>query len=327
MVEVSIAVEGLFGLTWPAWKRLVRAVEDLGFAGLYLSDHFVLPEPPDYPSLDLVVALAYAAEQTARVRFGPLVAPLSYRDPVMLARQMAALDELSGGRLVLGVGAGWMEREHAMFGYDLGDVPTRMARLEEGLAVITSLLRSDGPVSYDGRFFRLRDAVLPGPRRPGGPPVLVGASGPRYGLPLVARYADVWSTQQLTPEPVRERSAELDRLLRETGRQPSDVRRTFNAPVVCGRTPAELEARVRGFRRYGDCAALSLDEVLATLREWFVPLIGTPQEVVAQIQAYEAAGIAEVTLQWCAVDDVEGLEVLAAEVLPQLASGPPAAPS
>ena len=321
MVELSIAVEGLFGMTWPAWKRLVRAVEDLGFAGLYLADHIVPPEPPDYPSLDLVVALAYAAEQTARVRFGPLVAPLSYRDPVMLARQMAALDELSGGRLVLGVGAGWMAREHAMFGYDLGDVPTRMDRLEEGLQVMTSLLRSAQPVNFSGTFFRLREAMLPGPRRPGGPPVLVGASGPRRGLPLVARYADVWNAQQLTPDQVRERSAALDRLLREAGRQPSDVRRTFNAPVVCGRTPAELEDRVRGFRRYGEWSALSLEELLATLREWFVPLIGTPEEVVAQIRAYEEAGIGEMTLQWFAVDDVEGLEVLAAEVLPQL-SGP-----
>jgi alkanesulfonate monooxygenase SsuD/methylene tetrahydromethanopterin reductase-like flavin-dependent oxidoreductase (luciferase family) len=321
MVEVSISVEGVFGLTWPAWKRLVRAVEDLGFAGLYLADHFVPPDPPDYPSLDLVVALAYAAEQTARVRFGPLVAPLSYRDPVMLARQMAALDELSGGRLVLGVGAGWMEREHAMFGYDLGDVPTRMDRLEEGLQVITRLLRTEEPVDFSGKFFRLRDAVLPGPKRPDGPPILVGASGPKRGLPLVAHYADVWNAQQLTPEQVRERSALLDGLIREAGRQPGDVRRTFNAPVVCGRTPAELEDRVRGFRRYGEWAALSLEDVLATLQEWFVPLIGTPEEVVAQIRAYEGAGIAEVTLQWFAVDDVEGLEVLAAEVLPRLASG------
>jgi alkanesulfonate monooxygenase SsuD/methylene tetrahydromethanopterin reductase-like flavin-dependent oxidoreductase (luciferase family) len=320
VVHLSISVEGLFGLTWPAWKRLVRAVEDLGFAGLYLADHVVPPRPPDYPSLELVVALAYAAEQTTRVRFGPLVAPLSYREPVMLARQMAALDELSGGRLVLGVGAGWLEREHTMFGYDLGDVPARMDRLEEGLAVITSLLRSDGPVSYDGRFFQLREAVLPGPRRPGGPPVLVGASGPRRGLPLVARYADVWNAQQLTPAQVRERSADLDRLLREAGRQPGDVRRTFNAPVVCGRTPAELEDRLRGFRRFGEWAALPLEALLATLREWLVPLIGTPDEVIAQIQAYEAAGIAEVTLQWFAVDDAEGLEVLAAEVLPRLAT-------
>jgi alkanesulfonate monooxygenase SsuD/methylene tetrahydromethanopterin reductase-like flavin-dependent oxidoreductase (luciferase family) len=181
--------------------------------------------------------------------------------------------------------------------------------LEDGLAVITRLLRSDRPVSYEGRFFRLREAVLPGPRRPGGPQVLVGASGPRRGLPLVARYADVWNAQQLTPDELRERSTALDRLLREAGRQPGDVRRTFNAPVVCGRTPAELEARVGGFRRYAGWADLPLDRLLASLREWFVPITGSPEEVVAQIRAYEAAGIAEVSLQWFGVDDLEGLEV------------------
>jgi alkanesulfonate monooxygenase SsuD/methylene tetrahydromethanopterin reductase-like flavin-dependent oxidoreductase (luciferase family) len=211
-----------------------------------------------------------------------------------------------------------MEREHDMFGYDLGDVPTRLDRLEEGLAVITSLFRSDDPVSYDGRFFRLREAALAGPRRPGGPPVMVGSSGPRRGLPMVARYADVWSAQQLTPEQLRERSAMLDRLLGEAGRHPGDVRRVLNAPVVCGRTPAELEARVQGFRRFGPAAEQPLEQLLAMLREVFVPLVGTPEEVAAQLRAYGDAGVAEVSLQWFDAADVEGLEVLAREVLPRV---------
>lgn len=319
MIEVSIAVEGVFGLTWPAWQRLVRAVEDLGFAGLYLADHLVPPEPPDYPSLELIVALTYAATQTSRVRIGSLVAPLSYRDPVLLARQMAALDALSDGRLILGVGAGWLEREHRMFGYDLGDGPQRMDRLDEGLQVITRLLRSDQPVTVTGTYFQVHDAMLPGPKRRGGPPILVGASGPRRGLPLVAQYADVWNTQNLTPEAVREHAEVLDDLIRKAGRQPEEIRRTYNAPVVCGRTPAEVEDRVRGFRRFGDWAALSLEEVLSTLREWFVPVMGTPEEVVTQITAYETVGITEITLQWFASDDLEGLEILAREVLPHLA--------
>jgi alkanesulfonate monooxygenase SsuD/methylene tetrahydromethanopterin reductase-like flavin-dependent oxidoreductase (luciferase family) len=106
MIEPSIAAEPLCGSSWPAWKRLVRAVEDLGFAGLYVSDHFVLPGPPFQPSLETIVALTYLADHTERVHIGPLVSPLSVRDPVMLARQAAALDDLSGGRMVLGVGAG-----------------------------------------------------------------------------------------------------------------------------------------------------------------------------------------------------------------------------
>jgi len=315
VVELSVSVEGVFGLAWPSWKRLVRAVEELGFAGLYLSDHFVLNDPPDYPSLELVVALAHAADHTERVRIGPMVAPLSVRDPVMLARQAAALDELSDGRLVLGVGTGWREEDHAAFGYDLGDVPTRFARLEEGLEVITRLLRSADPVSFDGRFFRLRGAVLPGPRRPGGPPVMVGGSGPKRTLPLVARFADVWNAQQLDPDGVRERSAMLDGLLREAGRSPGDVRRTMNAWVVCGRTPAEMEDRLRGYRRLGGWEDLPGDELLDVLRGWSA-IVGTPEEVVAQIQAYAAAGIAELSIQWPGVDDIEGLEVVAAEVLP-----------
>lgn len=319
MVELSIAAEGVFGLTWPAWKRLVQAAEDLGFAGLYLADHFVPPTPPDYPSLDLIVALTYLADHTRRLRFGPLVAPLSHRHPVHLARQAAALDDLSGGRMVLGVGAGWMGREHEMFGFDLGDIPTRMVRLEEGLGVLTDLLRAEAPVSFSGRFFQLRDAGLPGPRRPGGPPILVGASGPLRGLPLVARYADIWNTQGLTPQEVRNRSAKLDGLLAAAGRRPENVRRSFNAPIVCWRTPAEMDDRLRGFRRFEAFADLAPELLLSTLREWFpAPFFGAPDEIVDQIHAYEQVGVSEVTLQWFDTEDIEGLEVLAKHVLPAL---------
>src|SRR6266568_3069844 len=118
-VTLAISVEAMMGLTWPLWKRLVAEVEQLSFAGLFRSDHFTLPLPVDPDALELIVTLSYLADHTQRVHFGPLVAPLSFRDPVMLTRQATALDDLSGGRMILGVGAGWMEREHAMFGYDL----------------------------------------------------------------------------------------------------------------------------------------------------------------------------------------------------------------
>ena len=132
MVAISIDIEAQFGLNWSQWKRIVAEVEAFGFAGLYRSDHFtVYPQPPDDDALELVVSLAYLASHTQRIHFGPLVAPLSFHDPVMLARQAAALDDLSGGRFILGVGAGWGEREHTMFGYTLGDVPTRMERLAQ----------------------------------------------------------------------------------------------------------------------------------------------------------------------------------------------------
>ena len=224
MVAVSISVEGMAGLTWEHWGRLTAAVEQLGFVGLFRSDQFTLPMPVDLDSLELIVSLTYAAEHTTRVHLGSLVAPLSFRDPVMLARQAAAIDDLSGGRMVLGVGAGWMEREHEMFGYRLGDGPTRFARFAEGLEVITRLLRQDGPVSFNGRFFTLRDAVLlPRPRRPGGPPVMVGGSGREQVLALTAAYADIWNGLTVTAAEFRERSDRLDGLITDAGRRPQGV--------------------------------------------------------------------------------------------------------
>ena len=211
MIEVSISVEGQTGLTWPLWRCWVAMVEARGFSGLYRSDHFTMPDPPDEDSLECIVSLAYLADHSSGVRFGPLVAPLSFRDPVMLARQAAALDDLSGGRMILGVGTGWIEREHSLFGYELGDLQTRFARLEDGLEVITRLLKSDQPVSHEGRFYRLREAVLlPRPQREGGPPILIGGSGSKRTPELAARFADVWNGTFMRPDMFRERSAALD---------------------------------------------------------------------------------------------------------------------
>jgi F420-dependent oxidoreductase-like protein len=319
MVAVSISVEGINGLTWPRWKRLVTAVEQFGFARLFCSDHFTQPEPPDMDSLEMVVSLTYLADRTRHVHFGPLVAPLSFRDPVMLARQAAALDDLSGGRMILGVGAGWMEREHTMFGYQLGDVPTRMARLEEGLEVITRLLRSDEPVSYEGRFYQLHGAtLLPRPQRPGGPPILVGGHGPRRTLPLVARYADIWNGAWLPPETFRERSAALDDLLRAVGRQPSDIRRTIMASIFCGRDTVELEQRLGWLRRWAEFAPQPLDALIEASRTYFKAIVGPPDTVIERIRAYAAAGAEEFVFQWWDMDDIEGLEVLAQEVMPHV---------
>src|SRR6266566_7728192 len=143
MTEISIMIEGQMGLTWPRWKRLVSEVEDLGFAGLFRSDHFTNAGPPDYESLEMIVSLTYLADHSQRLHFGPLVAPVSMRNPVMLTRQAAAIDDLSNGRMILGMGAGWQDREHDTFGFELGDIPTRMNRLEEGLEIATHLLKSN----------------------------------------------------------------------------------------------------------------------------------------------------------------------------------------
>ena len=155
MTALSVAIWGVGGLTWPLWKRHVSEIEQLGFNGLYIMDALPHALQVYADSLETIVALTYLADHSQRVKFGPVVALMAARDPVVLARQAVALDDLSGGRFVLGLGAGGQVREHRMFGYDFGDVPTRMARMEEGLEIIARLLRSDEPVTFAGQFYQL----------------------------------------------------------------------------------------------------------------------------------------------------------------------------
>ncbi len=319
MVAISIQIEGQDGLTWPRWKKLVAEVEALGFAGLYRSDHFTNGRPPDKAALETIVSLTYLAGNTQRVHFGPLVAPLSFRHPALLARQAAALDDLSGGRMILGVGAGWQEREHQLFGLNLGDIPTRMARLEEGLEVITRLLKSDEPVTFGGRFFQLRGAtLLPRPQRPGGPSILLGGNGVKRTLPLVARYADIWNVLSLTPEGFRERSAMLDTLLKAAGREPAEVRRTMMLAVFFGRDMDEVDRRLSWRHDRSEFANKPLDEVIEAMCAEGWALVGTPSMIIEQIKSYASAGVEELMLQWFEMDDIDGLRAFAKSVLPNL---------
>ncbi len=316
MVAISLMIEGQNGLTWPYWKHLVEEVEDLGFAGLFRSDHFTNPRPPDKASLEMIVSLAYLADHTERIHFGPLVAPVSFRHPTLLARQAAALDDLSGGRMILGVGAGWQEREHRMFDHDLGDIPTRMQRLEEALEVITRLLRSDEPVSYTGRFFKLDGAtLLPRPQRPGGPPILIGGNGVKRTLPLAARYATIWNAIALSPDAFRERCAQLDTLLHAAGRQPTEVRRTLMLPLFFARTEAELEQHVAWRHKIPELTDLSLEQAVTQIANSGRALVGNAEQIRAQIATYAQAGVEELMLQWLDLDAMDGLRTFAAGVL------------
>ncbi|MEO7018565.1 MAG: TIGR03560 family F420-dependent LLM class oxidoreductase [Ktedonobacteraceae bacterium] len=319
MVDISLMIEGQNGLTWPHWKPLVVEVEALGFAGLFRSDHFTNARPPDKDSLEMIVSLAYLASHTQRIHFGSLVAPISFRHPSLLARQAAALDDLSGGRMLLGLGAGWQEREHTLFGYELGSIPTRMARFEEGLEVITRLLHSSDPVSYSGRFFQLDSAtLLPRPQRSGGPPILIGGNGMKRTLPLVARYATIWNAIALTPDAFREHCIQLDTLLHAAGRQPEEVRRTLMLTLFFARDEAELDRRMP--RRHNDpeLAHLPFEQTVTQIASTGRALIGNAEQIVTQIAAYKQAGVDELMLQWFDLDDLDGLRVFAESVLPHL---------
>jgi F420-dependent oxidoreductase-like protein len=297
-MDIAIMIEGQNGLTWPRWQRLARAVEDLGFAGLYRSDHFTNANPPDIESLELWVSLTWLASSTKRIEFGPLVTPFSFRHPAMTARMAAAVDDLSGGRLVLGLGAGWQDREHRNFGFDLLDLRGRFRRFDEGIQIVMRLLRDPNPVTFAGRHYHMQDAVvLPRPNRPGGPPILIGGNGANRTLGLTARYGDVWNAVSVPPSRFAALSQSLTEKVQKAGRDPRRIRRTLMTPVAFGRTNPELATALRG---------RDPDQLQAR-----GGVVGTPSAVVDQLGAFAAAGVECVMLQWLDLDALDRLEGLA----------------
>lgn len=312
MIEVALMIEGQSGLNWPRWQRMAQAAEGLGFKGLYRSDHFTDPEPPDQDSLELWTSLTWLASHTRRIEFGPLVSPVSFRHPTQTARTAAAVDDLSGGRLTLGLGAGWNEREHILYGWDLLDIPGRFTRFEEGLEVISRLLYSDQPVNFEGKYYHLRGAILlPRPQRRGGPPVLIGGNGIHLTLPLAARFAAEWNAVEVTPARFARLNAALDELLSKQGRAPGEVRRSAMLGCIFGRDPAEVQRKAAA-RSQGkqDAAQLRAEGMV----------VGTGSEMVEQLGRLAEVGMQRVMLQWMELDDLDSLETMAHQVLPQVQS-------
>ena len=300
-VEVALMVEGQDGLNWERWQRIARTAEDAGYVGLYRSDHFTNPVGPYRDSLECWVSLAWLASQTSRIEFGPLVSPMSFHHPSMLVRIAAAIADLSGGRLRLAVGAGWQDREHTNYGYHLGDVPERMGRFRESVHIMAHLLRSADPLTFQGRHYTLKDAVLlPRPAQP--VPLVIGGSGRKVTLPLAARYADEWNSGPLSPSAFSEISTYLDGLLDKAGRPRSAVRRSMMLFVRYGRDRADLDAR------------LAKNPMPEFLRK--ATLVGTAAEIKDRVAALEAVGVQRVMINWRDdYDDVEGMADLGKTLL------------
>lgn len=302
MTAIGLMIEGQIGLTWERWQRILRAAEDMGFQCVFRSDHFVDPQPPDKESLEAWVSLAYAATVTAEIELGTLVSPVTFRHPSMLVRMAAAIDDLSSGRLVLGLGAGWNEREHHNFGIPFYDRNTRFEMLTDALEITSRLLTNASPVSYKGTHYSLDGAVLLArPQREGGPPILIGGNGPKRTLPLAAEYADEWNGVYLDPVTYRERSQLLDQLLGERLRAPGDVKRS-------------LMTRVDYALNDADWTHMQAERSLNAADNRTIQ--GTASMVVDQIGAYADAGVERIMLQWLHMDDLDRLEGLAREVLP-----------
>jgi F420-dependent oxidoreductase-like protein len=313
-MKLGVMIEAQEGIGWDEWQRLVRLTEDLGYESLWRSDHFFsLFGSRTRDALETFVSLTYAAQNSRRIRFGPLVASMTFRHPAIVARMAAAIDQLSGGRLILGLGAGWNVAEHEAFGIPLLPPGPRLRALEEGVRVIKALLSEDG-ASVAGRRFEVRDAyVNPKPaQRP--LPILIGGGGEQRTLEIVARHADEWNVGGQSHEVYANKLRVLEAHCDKAGRDPATIARSIMAGYVAGESDAEVQ-------RQWDAAQERLPpERRRSLRDAQAAgaLAGTPSQLVEQIEAWEAQGVSRIMLQNRQMPEDRTLELVAKEVLPKV---------
>ncbi|MDQ6713110.1 MAG: LLM class F420-dependent oxidoreductase [Candidatus Dormibacteraeota bacterium] len=305
-------IEGQEGLTWEHWFRIADRVESLGLDSLWRSDHFFsLSGDLQRPALECWTSLTALAQRTQRIRFGPLVSPMTFRHPALLARMAAAVDLLSSGRLVLGVGAGWNVAEHGAFGIGLPPLKERFDRLEEGIAVIKALW-TGGPVDLDGRYYQLQGAAAyPRPLQRPAPPLLIGGDGEVRLLRIVARDADEWNSHAASPELYKGKVAKLEEHCRAVGRDPATIRRSWMGGILIGRDAGEVAEKGRWMQSFlGALSGVQPAAAADALRRkgW---IVGTVDQAASQLDAWSALGIDRVMFQWYNLEDLDGLGILA----------------
>jgi F420-dependent oxidoreductase-like protein len=309
-MDLRIFTEPQQGASYDQLLRMARKTEECGFDAFFRSDHYLkmgratgLPGPTDS-----WVTLGALAVQTSRIRLGTLMSSATFRYPGPLAISVAQVDQMSGGRVELGIGAGWYADEHAAYGIPFPDVRERFDRFSEQLAVITGLWETPegGTFSYDGKYYPVADSpALPKPAQRPRPPVIIGGGGKRRTPALSARYADEYNAAFTTPERAGELYARVAGACREIDRDPATLRLSIAQELCCGRTEAEVRRRSEHFGRD-----------LAGLREF--GLTGTPAELVDKLGRLGEAGATRVYLQVMDLDDLDHLDLVASEVARQL---------
>lgn len=298
MAELGVLIEAQEGLTWELWRQLVTDAERLGFAALRTSDHCQSVMGVDRVSLPAWSALTLAAEWTERIQLGPMVSPITFYQPAILARLARAADELASGRIILGVGTGWNEAEHEAFGLPLPPWRERFDLLERGIERIKRTL-ADHPL-----------------------PLLIGGGGERRTLTLAAREAAEWNLLNADAEAWSAKSRLLDERCREVGRDPGLLRRSVFTGYLIGRNNSELLRRAARLADFlpalsGLAPEAALEALASNPVRW---VVGTPEEIVERLRPLATAGAGLILVQHFLLDDRDALELLAGEVLPAIAA-------
>jgi F420-dependent oxidoreductase-like protein len=302
------------GGTYAQMLRAVRAAEDAGFDAAFRSDHLLTIGGPPQPALEAWTTLAALARDTSRIRLGTLVTPLTFRHPSVLAREITTVDELSGGRLEVGVGTGWFEAEHTTLGIPFPPMRERTDRLHEAVEVMTRLWTGE-PVSFAGEHYRLDGAVgLPRPVQD--PlPLLVGGHGGRRSTQLAARFAAEYNTTSTDPAGATETYAKVRAACSEAGRDPSSLRLSWMGTVLTARDDATLRRRLQSAAPWMGAAGASPDDLLQ--RAGTHSVVGVYDQAAEKLRAYLDAGAERVYARVWDLDDLDQISEVITELLPR----------
>jgi F420-dependent oxidoreductase-like protein len=304
-VRVALMIEGQEGVTWEQWCALAAACEEHGVETLFRSDHYISPaDEGGNVAHDAWTTLAALAARTTVLRLGTLVSPATFRPPALLANAAATVDHISGGRIELGLGAGWFEAEHVAYGIPFHSTGERFDRFAEQVEIVRGLLTTpEGETySFGGKHYTLSDSpALPKPVQ--SPlPLILGGAGKKRGAELAARYADEFNVAFRPPAAVGEIFDNVRAAAAQTGRKLV----YSTAQVLCvGRDEAEL-------RRRADAIGTPLDDLRRT------ELAGTPAEVLDRIGHLGELGASRLYLQARDLGDLDHLELVASEILPHV---------
>jgi alkanesulfonate monooxygenase SsuD/methylene tetrahydromethanopterin reductase-like flavin-dependent oxidoreductase (luciferase family) len=298
-MELAVMIEGQEGVTWPQWRAIAEACEEHGVPSLFRSDHY-LPLDGDLSRevLDAWATICALAAVTTRLRLGTLVSPATFRHPSQLAKVAVTADHVSGGRIELGLGAGWNEPEHTAFGFPFAATGARMSELAEQLEIVRGLW-GDGPFSFEGEHYRLeRVDALPKPvQRPSIPLIMGGAAKPR-GAALAARFADEYNVHEKTPDECRAARARLD---------PS-LRFSLMTGASIGRARADVEGRTERLRARGHGRRIG--------PAW---IVGTVDEAVDHLRVLADSGVERVMFQLLLHEELDQIELIGRELAPAVA--------
>ena len=316
-VRFCLMIEGQQGVTWKRWLALAEAAERLGFEGLFRSDHyFSSGGVGGRGSTDAGGLLAALAARTERIRLGTLVSPVTFRHPSVLAKNAATVDEVSGGRVEIGMGAGWWTEEHTQFGIPFPPTRERFEMLEEQLEIVHRLLTEER-FSFEGAHYSLADAeCFPKPVQRPRPPIVVG--GKKVGTwmqRLIGAWADEFNTVGGSPDEIRERFGRARDGVAAAGRDPDTLVTSMMTWCFVAPTEGEYVAKLERARSL-DPTAVPFDEYRADIEADCI--VGTPERAAETLSKYAAAGVQRIMLNHELYDDIEMLELLATQVFPKV---------